>query len=302
MSTPESKPVEPIAPTPPPDVPGPARPNAALAWALALLVGLIGGGVGWAAGEALRPRFQTPDLSFLRSPEGRRLSRGEQAATLERLKQVSYKQEATAAFGVLGAVVGLGLGLAGGLAARSMPRAAIAGLLGLVVAGGGAAGAAWGIIPPYYEMVSAHDPSDSKDLQRAEMAGNTNDMIYPLIMRGAIFGALGVGAGLAFGLGVGGARRLGQGVLGGLLGGLLAAVVVEFVGSALGSLIADTLGSDMFVVASPPFPIPEHLGSRGLTHLVAGLFVALGAAFGALALQLTAAPRPKPAPAPAAEA
>jgi hypothetical protein len=295
MSVNENNPPGPTPPVNDPTAPRPVVAKPALAWALALVAGLIGGGVGLGVGEATRHRFE-PEFSDMTTPEAMKVSdRGARMEMQEKLKQRAYMREGMVAFGALGATLGLGLGLAGGLAARSISRAAVARVLGLVLGGAAGVGVTYGIAPPYYQMALRHGGADAGDgegvdLQKFDLAGNANNLMYPLMLHGLIFGAIGAAGGLAFGWGVGGARRLGAGVVGGLLGGLIGAVAFEFAASSL------------FALSSPPRPVPEYQEARIIAHLTVGVLIALGAAFGALSLQVAKArPRPTaPAPAPTA--
>ena len=88
-------------------------------------------------------------------------------------------------------------------------------LVGLVLGAAVAAGAAYGILPIYYDKF---DPQE-------------DPLIYTLITHGTIWATVGTFAGLAFGLGLGGRGRWVRGALGGLLGGIAATMLYDMVGA-----------------------------------------------------------------------
>src|SRR5262245_62203094 len=96
-------------------------------WALALTAGLIAGFASWLIGESIHGRFAPPDART-----GRRLT-PEQIQTRRGAIEASQAVEAAVAFGSLGAVTGLALGLAGGCIRGSARAALIAAIAGSIL-------------------------------------------------------------------------------------------------------------------------------------------------------------------------
>ena len=137
--------VPPTNPGMPPDATAVSRPSGRT-WMMVLAGGLLAGLAGFGFGEyALRLFAPSTDL-----PPG---IQGDQTlAPLEHARRVRESQDrtATVSYGVLGALLGLALGAAGGLARRS-PRAAItAALIGLVLGAAAGAGTTFLILPWYH--------------------------------------------------------------------------------------------------------------------------------------------------------
>lgn len=201
-------------------------------WALALTAGLVAGIAAWAIAEPML----IPD-------PGRLGVKGEIVVS----PAEKGMHNGTISFGVLGAMLGLGLGLAGGLIRPSFPRASLAAVIGLFVAAGAGALTSWLVVPVYYKHL------------------NEDDLTYSLLVHGAAWGAVGAAAGLAFALGMGGWRRLPRAIFGCLGAALLATAVYEFVGGILspGAL------TNKPVSATP--------GSRLAGRLLVAMLVAAGA-------------------------
>jgi hypothetical protein len=172
-------------------------------WALALAAGLAVGVIAWALGEAAL----IPDSGLAR----RQVARG----NIDPLASAVGLRNAVVSFGTLGAAMGLGLGVAGGLIRRSVVRAVLAGATGLILGGLTGVGMARLLVPVYYENLSA------------------NDLTYPLIVHGGTWGPVGAAAGLAFALGLGGWGRMLRAAVGGACAALLAAAVYEIAGGIL---------------------------------------------------------------------
>jgi MFS family permease len=245
----------------------PSAPSSSLkTWLLILAAGLLAGLAGFAFGETaptlFRPSVEVP-------PEMRR-NRNAFQNEMGRRMVVAHERIAAMAYGGLGMVLGLALGVAGGLARRS-PRAAVAaGLTGLVL--GGAAGAGSTIVAlPYYHAsrVGVSEANYNKDLGAA------------LCTHGAIWLTIGVTAGLALGIGLGNRGRMVRAVIGGILGAGAGAVIYEFGGAVL------------FPLAETFRPTPVQMTPRLLAHLTVALCIAAGALFFADHLTLRrATPRP----------
>ncbi len=212
-------------------------------WALVLGAGLAAGVIAWAIGEATL----VPEAGF-RS----------KATKIGVSQSVAGTRNGVVSFGVLGAAMGLGLGLAGGLIRRSVPGAVAAGATGLLLGGAAAVAVSRLILPVYYEH--------SKD----------SDLTYSLMVHGGVWAAVGAAAGLAFGIGQPGWRGLLRGMLGGAGAALLAAVIYEFAGGLL------------FPVAFTDRPISQTWESRLVARL---LVTALTAAGVVLAAEPTGGPK-----------
>ncbi len=164
-------------------------------------------------------------------------------------------------YGLLGALLGLGLGVAGGLVRRSVKAGLMAGVVGLVL--GGAAGVVMSMA-----LVPLHDRHYDPD---------TQDMLLPLAIHAGLWGLGGLAGGLAFGLGLGAkSERLVRAAIGGLIGALFGTVVYELVG-AIAFPLANTVG----VIAQ-----------SGGARLLACAAVAIGTAIGAAVMLRPARTRP----------
>ena len=154
-----------------------------------LLAGLAGFGVGEYALQLLAP---SRDL-----PPG---IRGDQVkAPIEhaRRRQVSQDQVATMSYGVLGALLGLTLGAAGGMARRSAGAAIRAALIGLVLGAAAGIGATFLLLSLYHTLHADPTPENA-----------TQELYLALATHGGIWMAIGAAAGVALGLGSG--RRAGR--------------------------------------------------------------------------------------------
>lgn len=184
--------------------------------------------------------------------------------------QSEWKDRAAAAtkngaltYGVLGLCLGAGLGIAGGLARRSTPRTAGAGVLGAVLGAGLGGGLAWWTL---LWFLKARD--NYTDL----------DLLVSLGMHASLWGMLGAWAGLAFAIGLGDYRRIPSAMISGLIGAALGALAYDFIGAAVLPLAATD----------------EPLAVTWVARLLACVLVSLGAALAVAAVGL-------PVPAPADE-
>jgi len=213
-----------------------------------LAAGVLAGLVAWIGGEAIHGAF-APQLLSSFDIEGGEMN----------LRVVSSeRREATLAFGILGASLGLTLGLAGGRG-RSRLTGGSAGLVLGAVAG---AGVAWVLLAIYYRNVN-------RDI---------DDLILPLLTHGGIWGAVGAVGGLAFGIGRGERGQLPPAILGGLLGALAATVLYEVVGGLA------------FPLAKTAEPLSESWAARLLARLLVACCTAAGVGLAARGA------RPKPIP------
>jgi hypothetical protein len=209
-----------------------ARPGLR-SWVLVLAAGLAAGLIAWAVAEAAL----VPEIGIG--------TRGSRAA--RRLPADVGLRNGMVSFGALGAVMGLSLGLAGGLIRRSVRAEVLAAVTGLVLGGAVGAGAARLLVPVYYENM------------------RSNNLIFPLIVHGGTWAALGAAAGLAFGWGLGGWRTVVRSALGAAGAALLATIIYDFAGAAL------------FPLAMTDRPISLTWESRLLARLLVAVLAAAGA-------------------------
>ena len=200
-------------------------------WTLALSAGFVAGMAAWGLGEATL----IPEAGFQSKNEKRFVS-----------QTVAGFRNGSICFGALGAAMGLGLGMTGGLARRSTVRAVIAGTTGLTL--GGAAGVALTqlMLPVYYEH------------------SRSSDITYSLIVHGGIWAGVAATAGLAFAIGWVGWRGVLRGVLGAVAGALVATVVHEIAGGIL------------FPLASTDRPISQTWETRLMARLLVSMLAAAG--------------------------
>ncbi len=207
MSAPEPEPLTPAVPPVPEANPNPAggihttvgHPGR---WALA--AGLAAGLVAWLGGEKVWQSFE-PVFALRTDPYP-------SPARLQELRNAEV-QMASISLGLQGGVLGLAMGLAGGLARRSIRTGLLAAVLGMVLGGVAAVGLARVILPIY---LTRSDPDHA-------------NMLVSLLIHGAIWSAVGVAGGLAFGVGLGGWRRVLQGAVGGFSGAVVGTLAFEVI-------------------------------------------------------------------------
>jgi len=205
----------------------PVATSSSRTWALALAAGLAAGVIGWAIAEAALIPVSGVGLRVY-DYTGKSAASAEAApipdsGLARRQGNGVNVSPATAAglrnavitYGTLGAALGLGLGLAGGLIHRSRFRSVLAGATGLVLGGITGVVMASLLAPVFYKNLSA------------------DDLTYSLIVHAGIWGAVGAVASLAFGLGLGGWGRMLRVTVGGAGAALLAAAIYEFAGGIL---------------------------------------------------------------------
>jgi hypothetical protein len=185
-------------------------------WVMVLVAAMIAGLSGFGIGEAA-PKLVPPALNL---PPEIMKSSSAKPLEIERRMRISRDRAATIAYGGLGAILGLAVGLCSGVARRS-PRAAVAaGVIGLVLGGAAGTGATMGILPTYHAARLATADEDM-----------TKDLALALRTHGAIWLSIGAAAGLALGIGLGGGSRILRALFGGILGAAIGTVVYEFVGA-----------------------------------------------------------------------
>jgi hypothetical protein len=205
-----------------------------------IAAGILAGVASLLVGEVILNRYQSdlvPTIKTHPSPEDMRRWRDARVYS------------ATLTFTTMGGVLGLMMGLAGGLARRSVLASTWAAMGGLLV--GTAAGACMSLalVSNFYKR---HDPQ-------------SGDLVLPMLTHGAIWSAVGAIGGLAFGLGLGGKGRWKATVVGGLVGAAAATVIYELVGALA------------FATSKTDLPLSSSITTRGLAQLLVAILSAVGA-------------------------
>jgi hypothetical protein len=156
---------------------------------------------------------------------------------------------ATASFAAMGGFLGLAMGMAGGLARRSIFRGASAAIMGLLLGTIVAASASLISVSLFYKK---HDPA-------------SGDLVFPMLMHGAIWSAVGAIGGLAFGLALGEKGRWKATLVGGLVGAAAATVFYEIVGALA------------FPIDKTDLPLSASITTRAMAQLLIAILSAVGA-------------------------
>ena len=245
----------------------PASRPSRFIWPLILLAGLTAGLESFGVGE-VAPSLVPPALDL---PPEIRADRNQVPAETERRMRRSKDLSAAITYGGLGMLLGLGLGVAGGLARGSGRAAIAAGLTGLVLGGASGAGVTR-LVLPFYHAARAASTDETANL----------DVALALGTHASIWLAVGAAAGIALGVGLGGAAQVVRAVIGGILGAVLAAVIYEFAGAVA------------FPLAETFRPIAATWPPRLMAHLVVALCATVGALWAARNLRLgRATPNPQ---------
>jgi hypothetical protein len=207
-----------------PGAPETASASSTRSWSIILAAGLAAGFIAFGIGE-VAPILVPVSLEV---PMEVRKDRSALPQVIQGRIMISRDRAAALAYGGLGMVLGLALGVAGGLIRRS-PRAAIAaGFIGMVLGGAGGAGATLGLLPSFHATRAAASDEEWN-----------NDLLLALRTHGGIWVTVGAAAGLALGLGIGGTARTVRAIIGGMLGAALGTIIYEFIG-ALAFAVAET--------------------------------------------------------------
>lgn len=226
-------------------------------WASALLGGLIAAGLSWGAGETSVNAFRAKEV-------GDPLK---ETIDLPGINRVIV-QNASLAHGLQGALLGLTLGIAGGLARRPPRVSVVPSLVGLATGGVLGAATSYGVFTAFHTLTDA----------------NSSELIPSLLAHGGLAALVGASGGLAFGLASEGWGRAGRCAIGGMAGAVLGAVLFEVVGAVV------------FPVAKTGDPIAAEGSARLLWHALVNLLAALGAAAVAEAPAKVTKSTPTPAP------
>ena len=209
-------------------------------FALAIAAALIAGVASLFAGEAILKSYETdlvPALKVHPDPEDMRRYRD------------ARLYSAALTFTTMGGLLGLTMGIAGGLASRSVSSSGQAAILGLLLGTTAAASMSLVLVSVFFNR---HDPQSV-------------DLLLPLLTHGAIWSVVGAIGGLAFGLGLGGQGRWKATMMGGLLGAAAATVVYEMVGALL------------FASSKTDLPVSTSMTTRALAQFLVAILSASGA-------------------------
>jgi hypothetical protein len=207
---------------------------------LGIAAGLIAGVASVLAGEVILSRYQSdlaPALQIQPSPEVMRRWRD------------ARLYSATLTFATMGGLFGLAMGLAGGLARRSVLAGTRAAIVGLLLGTTAAASLSLVLVSNFF---AKHDPQ-------------SGDLVLPLLTHGAIWSAVGAIGGLALGLGLGGQGRWKVTLAGGLVGAAAATVVYEIVGALA------------FATSKTDLPLSSSITTRGMAQLLVAILSGVGA-------------------------
>lgn len=208
-------------------------------WGLVLAAGIAAGVCSWLVTEGVMKAYL---LSLL--PPMKPIPTVEDARQIIRAKVVI----GTVVFGMMGGLLGIAFGLAGGGWRRSVGAAGMAGAVGLLAGSAVVAGVAWVVLPFVYTRL---DPQ-------------SHDLGTPLLYHELLWSFAGAVGGGAFGLGAGGRSLWVRTAIGGWVGAALAIVVYELVGA----------------LAFPTHQTQFPLAGSPETRAMAWILVALGAAIG----------------------
>ena len=220
------------------DLPAHGRGDLKRVWLFAIGWAVLGGLLGWLAGDEMARRLPWKEQVQVAIENGR--DRMEASGLLE-LQFEEEKKIAVVSMGFLGGILGLMLAR-GGLARRSNPRAAVGGGIGLFL--GSAVGAAvpWVLVPVFYRSIS-----------------QPPNLTLPLAIHTCMYSAIGGVAGLALGIGLRGWAGAVKGFVAGALG------------ASLGSLVFNTVHTIAFPLEWDFSPMPGHTTSRLVAHLCVAL-------------------------------
>jgi hypothetical protein len=211
---------------------------------LVLSLALLAGVAAWLVGECT--------LDYYR-PSDEAATQAYNFAALNREMEPVSAGNGALAFGALGGLLGLALGIAGGLIRRSTQWVVLGALVGLIL--GTAAGAlpSLGLMPWSWRHRN-DDPSATL-------------LLTPLLVHLGLWSAIGLAAGLAFGVGSGTSKpsRYFEMALAGL------------VGAMLGTFVFEMVGAFVFPMDRTVEPFSATAGTRLLARLCVAGFIGLGA-------------------------
>jgi hypothetical protein len=216
--------------------------NPARLWLCAISSGVLAAVIGWVAGERAARSFHWEGHVQVEDLDARGQRDRSLPGSLLKSRENAETKNAALAMGILGAVLGLAFGAAGGLSRRSTRAAGLGGITGLLL------GAVVGTVVPC-ELVPLFYRSLSRPPNPA----------LPLLIHTGMYASIGGVGGLAFGLGLCGPGGAGRGLLAGTMG------------AVLGSIIYNILHTITFPLEWDFCPMPGKGGSRLLAHLCVAL-------------------------------
>jgi len=168
-------------------------------------------------------------------------------ASVNRIAQyVLEMKKATAAYGLLGLLVGIAMGASGGFARGSI-RSGLGGMLvGGVFGAAAGAGCTASLVPVYYQLL---DPA--------------RGLVMLFVTYAAIFAGIGAAGGLALGWGLGDWKLIIRCVIGGLFGSLL------------GTFAFEAINSLAFPLLETFEPVPAEQIPRIVVHLCTAIDIAV---------------------------
>ncbi|WP_169977127.1 hypothetical protein [Tautonia rosea] len=207
---------------------------------VALAAGLVAGLLAWLGGEAI-VALKTADQTFVPANQG-------QIAQHDALIQQATIFKSTASFAILGAAVGLAMGIAGGWLRHSSSSSLTTGIAAAILGALVTAGVAWVSLPMF--------------LKDTEQLGES--MLAPILMHGLLWAPVGLVGGLAFAIGLGRPPAM-------LLQGAIAGVI----GAVFGATIYDIVGALVLTSENTAMPLSEGWGSRLLARMCVAVLVGL---------------------------
>jgi hypothetical protein len=207
---------------------------------IAIVAGLLAGLASSLAGESIMSHYQSALVPAIEAHPAPGSMQGERDARL---------YSSVLSFTAMGGVLGLAMGLAGGLASRSVFAGLAAGISALLLGAAAAASISYVLVSNFFKS----------------RVPESTDLVLPLLTHGAIWSAVGVIGGLAFGLGAGGKGRWKATVLGGLVGAAAATIVYEIVGAVA------------FASSKTDLPLAGSSTTRGMAQLLVAILTAGGA-------------------------
>jgi hypothetical protein len=162
-------------------------------------------------------------------------------------------QNAAVAYGLLGAILSLGLAITAGclLQRFSLTRISTAGVAGIVLGGLFGGASSYAVTPLYFHRLE------------------TADLTLSVLIHLAIWSAVGAAAGVAFGIGCGTRKVFAGSLIGGITGGALAALLFDICGAFL-----------------PLAHTERPLAEQAVTRLVAAALLSVFVVFGTVIVAL----------------
>jgi hypothetical protein len=233
-------------------------------WLLTLAAGLVAGSLSWLGGQLTQGAFP---VAIETPPEVAKMAPGpDRSAVIAQLLRQAWRaaerNKAATAYGLLGALLGVALGLIGVRSrgsAHSGWRGALGGGLIAAVVG---AGLSWLLAPLMFRLQDAAQTADpdfsSKFLQ------------IHCVYHACIGAGIGAAAGLALGWGLGDRASPGRAQIGGFFGALAGVFLFEIINT-----LASPLGHAETPLPEESLPrLAMHLGVAGGAAFLAGLAAA----------------------------